>query len=117
MAKYLTPDVAYLLDEFLEEAVDQRENDEIRARWALRDDLAEAMRPFLELAERTSAEQGVGVLQATWGEEAAALFPDALFWQFALFRTCARRSVNRLAEVVKRDVQIEMESLPGFGVF
>lgn len=106
MAKFLTPDVVTLLGEFLEDATHSGKNDEVKARWKVRDDIAEAMRPYIEQLDGEPRTDNV------WMDEATSLFPEAYFWQLSLFKVCAKRSLRRIDAI-----QEDCSSIPGFGVF
>ncbi|MDO8312151.1 MAG: hypothetical protein Q7T25_09440 [Sideroxyarcus sp.] len=83
----LSPELKKLLKEFLKDAVDQKQNDETKARWTKRDDLAVAFHPYVE---------NLPTIDANLSDAMAIFAPEARFWQLALFRVCGRRAVKRL---------------------
>lgn len=97
MPKYMTPEVVALLKEFLEDAVDQTQNDATKERWTKREDLARSMKEYVEATD-------AGVADGVWHDEAANYFPEARYWQFALFRVCARRSLRRMELIEEGDI-------------
>jgi hypothetical protein len=106
-AKFLNPKMKSLLEEFFEERNIRENNEETRQKWASRDDLAEAFRPFFYFTPFDEIFEG-------FNEEILDVFPDALFWELALFRTAARRAVLR---VRKEEEEREMNSMKQNSMF
>jgi hypothetical protein len=115
MSKMFTPDVKRLLGEFLldadEQAGAQVQSDAIKAEWVQRDDIAAAMRPWLE-ATREDPDAADG-----WSDAALKAYPDALYWQLALFRTCARLALERIEQAENAAYVEVMRANPVFGMF
>lgn len=113
--KFLTPQMANLLNEFLTSLPEQSKNEEVKRVWSEREDMA---KEFLLYAERRDAVEDAAKHDSSWVDEMSQLFPDALFWQFALFRICGRRAARRLELKETQESNAKMAaSSPFYGMF
>lgn len=103
-----------LIGEFLNENAGQEHGEETKRIWAQRDDLAEAFEPYVHLPHSMDLPS----INADLSGQMAASFPDALYWQLALFRVCGRRAVHRRQkEEEDRSMQDLLTTNKNFGMF